>query len=431
MGKSSKDKRDAYYRLAKEQNWRARSAFKLIQIDEKFDLFSYEDPSQCTRVVDLCAAPGSWSQVLSRILVKGESYGRRAWMERQAEQLAVQNPNIEDRLAEVNISKKAILKPRKNVKIVALDLQPMSPLEGVTALKADITHPSTVARVLKALDQDWDENNETHRVDLVISDGAPDVTGLHDLDIYIQAQLLYSALTLAMKILRRGGKFVAKIFRGKDVDLIYAQLKLVFDRVQVAKPRSSRASSIEAFVVCEGFRPVKGWTPDIKNYMAPLSHLREDTSDMNVAEPPRLSPENLGEKADSSRLPLQQTRELRDDGVTVLTFKDPNVDDRVRWIAPFLACGDLSAFDSDATYELPPGHVSLDPVQPPTEPPYKEALEKRRAEGGAYGKTKHKVKEGAKASTSSAHASLLQPVPVKTGDADSEDMASPTVKSNA
>src|SRR6516162_1885135 len=90
MGKSSKDKRDAYYRLAKEQNWRARSAFKLIQIDEEFDLFSYEDPSKCTRVVDLCAAPGSWSQVLSRILVKGESYGRRAWIERQTAQNAGQ-----------------------------------------------------------------------------------------------------------------------------------------------------------------------------------------------------------------------------------------------------------------------------------------------------------------------------------------------------
>src|SRR5277367_4274205 len=83
MGKSSKDKRDAYYRLAKEQNWRARSAFKLIQIDEKFDLFSDEDPEQCTRVVDLCAAPGSWSQVLSRILIKSESYGRAAWEDKQ------------------------------------------------------------------------------------------------------------------------------------------------------------------------------------------------------------------------------------------------------------------------------------------------------------------------------------------------------------
>ena len=426
MGKSSKDKRDAYYRLAKEQNWRARSAFKLIQIDEKFDLFSYEDPSQCTRVVDLCAAPGSWSQVLSRILIKGESHGRRAWMERQANQIAAPNLDVEDGLAQVNISQKPVLRPRENVKIVALDLQPMSPLEGVTTLKADITHPTTVTRVLKALDQDWDENNETHRVDLVISDGAPDVTGLHDFDIYIQAQLLYSALALAMKILRKGGKFVAKIFRGKDVDLIYAQLKLVFDRVQVAKPRSSRASSIEAFVVCEGYQPIKGWTPDIKNYMAPLEHLRNDESDMNDAGRPGTSPEDLGEIADSPRLPITQTRELREDGITVLTFKDPNVDERVRWIAPFIACGDLSAFDADATYQLPPGHVSLDPVQPPTEPPYKEALEQRRAEGGAYGKTKYKDKGGAKASTSQVHTSTLPTPAAESEDADVENTSTNT-----
>ena len=429
MGKSSKDKRDAYYRLAKEQNWRARSAFKLIQIDEKFDLFSYENPSQCTRVVDLCAAPGSWSQVLSRILIKGESYGRRAWMERQANQLALQNPKVEDGLEQLSTSEKHVLRPRKNVKIVALDLQPMSPLEGITTLQADITHPSTVARVLKALDQDWDENNETHRVDLVISDGAPDVTGLHDLDIYVQAQLLYSALTLAMKILRKGGKFVAKIFRGKDVDLIYAQLKLVFDRVQVAKPRSSRASSIEAFVVCEGYQPVKGWTPEIKNYMTPLSHLRKDKSDTDSSEPPGSTPESLNETATSPGLPLHQTRRVRDDGVTELTFKDPEVDERVRWIAPFLACGDLSAFDSDATYELPPGHVSLDPVQPPTEPPYKEALEKRRAEGGAYGKTKYKDKGGAKASNSLASEanSRNDAVPVSAPQADTSTHATAAV----
>src|SRR5437762_8364725 len=78
MGKSSKDKRDAYYRLAKEQGWRARSAYKLLQLDEEFNLFD-----GVTRVVDLCAAPGSWSQVLSRVLIKGEKFGRAAWEEKQ------------------------------------------------------------------------------------------------------------------------------------------------------------------------------------------------------------------------------------------------------------------------------------------------------------------------------------------------------------
>lgn len=270
---------------------------------------------------------------------------------------------MEEDLEELTLHEKPVLKPRANVKIVAIDLQPMAPLEGITQLKADITHPSTVPLLLKALDPDFDENNEQHRVDLVISDGAPDVTGLHDLDIYVQSQLLHSALALAMKVLRPGGKFVAKIFRGKNVDLIYAQLKTVFESVHVAKPRSSRASSIEAFVVCEGFVPIKGWTP------------------------------NIGESKVFDRAPTnKQTRVVREDGIVELRFDDEENDPK-RWIAPFLACGDLSAWDSDATYRLPEGHVSLPPVQPPTAPPYKEALERRRQQGGMYGKTTDKGKK--------------------------------------
>jgi tRNA (cytidine32/guanosine34-2'-O)-methyltransferase len=373
MGKSSKDKRDAYYRLAKEQNWRARSAFKLIQIDEQFDLFSYEDPSKCTRVVDLCAAPGSWSQVLSRVLIKGESFGRRAWIEKMKKAHQQLQTDLGDELENLTLEdEQPALRPRENVKIVAIDLQPMASLEGITQLKADITHPSTVPLLLQALDPDFDENNETHRVDLVISDGAPDVTGLHDLDIYVQSQLLHSALALAMKVLRPGGKFVAKIFRGKNVDLIYAQLKLVFDRVHVAKPRSSRASSIEAFVVCEGFKTVEGWIPSVGGTMSASDSI------------PAVS--------------NNQTRTVREDGTVELHFDDEETNSK-RWIAPFLACGDLSAWDSDATYKLPPGHVSLPPVQPPTAPPYKEAIERRRREGGAYGKTKNRSNQPAASST--------------------------------
>ncbi|KAK5050454.1 hypothetical protein LTR84_003735 [Exophiala bonariae] len=380
MGKSSKDKRDAYYRLAKEQNWRARSAFKLIQIDEQFDLFSYSDPSKCTRVVDLCAAPGSWSQVLSRVLIKGESFGRRAWVERMAK-LKTQTPrsgdsspseaDLNDGVRSLDLDDtKSTLKPRENVKIVAIDLQPMAPLEGIVQLKADITHPTTVPLLLKAIDPDFDQHNETHRIDLVISDGAPDVTGLHDLDIYVQSQLLYSALVLAMKVLRPGGKFVAKIFRGRDVDLIFAQLRLVFERVHVAKPRSSRASSIEAFVVCEGYKPIKDWTPEIG-------------SALQIPVTTERTTKGGQQSYDSDK----QSRHLREDGVVEIHFEDEETDPK-RWIAPFLACGDLSAWDADATYKLPEGHTSLPPVQPPTAPPYKEAIERRRAEGGAYGKTK-------------------------------------------
>ena len=151
MGKSSKDKRDAYYRLAKEQNWRARSAFKLIQVDEQFDLFEHENPEKVTRVVDLCAAPGSWSQVLSRVLIKGESFGRRAWVEKKRKEKKAleraQNSGLEKDVKDGSAEEEepAKLKPRKGVKIVSIDLQPMAPLEGITTLKADITH-SVVTR---------------------------------------------------------------------------------------------------------------------------------------------------------------------------------------------------------------------------------------------------------------------------------------------
>ncbi|KAL8706091.1 MAG: hypothetical protein Q9225_007984, partial [Loekoesia sp. 1 TL-2023] len=123
MGKSSKDKRDAYYRLAKEQGWRARSAFKLIQLDEQFDLFN-----RVTRVVDLCAAPGSWSQVLSRVLIKGEGFGRRRWEEKQRRNQEIifqktpssndasesESSQPQDELDTLSTPPKEILQPREN-----------------------------------------------------------------------------------------------------------------------------------------------------------------------------------------------------------------------------------------------------------------------------------------------------------------------------
>lgn len=400
MGKSSKDKRDAYYRLAKEQGWRARSAFKLLQLDEEFNLFE-----GVTRVVDLCAAPGSWSQVLSRVLIKGESFGRRALVAKQyevakivARAMADDGDVITEKLAAFNLDEEkgqeqgtaeemAKDAPRKNIKIVAIDLQPMSPLDGITTLRADITHPSTVPLLLQALDpetynpEEADDPTKSTPVDLILSDGAPDVTGLHDLDIYIQSQLLYSALNLAIRVLKPGGRFVAKIFRGKDVDLLYAQMKICFEKVTVAKPRSSRASSLEAFVVCEGFNPPEG----LRDVM------------MGVGE--GLSTEG--------RKRTEKHRTVREDGVTELELGSDDDEDEdneiendeqerrsrnyrhaARWIAPFLACGDLDDPDADATYKLPEGYKSLDPVQPPTAPPYKMALEMRRAAGGAHGKTK-------------------------------------------
>mmetsp|Transcript_23788 Transcript_23788/g.38768 ORF Transcript_23788/g.38768 Transcript_23788/m.38768 type:complete len:293 (-) Transcript_23788:552-1430(-) len=204
MGRLSRDKRDVFYRRAKEKGYRARSAFKLLQLDSEFHLFE-----GVTRAVDLCAAPGSWSQVLSDKLETNEQAGEP--------------------------------------KIVAVDLQPMAPIRGVRCIQGDITSLETAQAILRPFA--WNE-----RAQLVICDGAPDVTGLHDLDEYLQAQLLMSAVKITTHVLNTGGTFVAKIFRGRHAGQLYAQLRLLFERVSIAKPTSSRNSSLESFVVCQQFK---------------------------------------------------------------------------------------------------------------------------------------------------------------------------------
>ena len=286
MGRSSKDKRDVYYRLAKEEGWRARSAFKLLQIDDEFRVLD-----GVTRVVDLCAAPGSWSQVLA-----------------------------------------TRLKAVDGAKIVAVDLQAMAPIPGVTQLQGDITKISTAEKIVSYF-RNNDDDDDDRLADLVVCDGAPDVTGLHDMDEYIQSQLLLAALNISTFVLRPEGTFVAKIFRGRDVSLLTAQLQLFFNDVQIAKPRSSRNSSIEAFVVCRKYRPPEGFRPTMTNPLLDHSY-----TDFNQLEGPN------------------------------------------RFIVPFIACGDLSAYDSDMTYPLEQDYKFHEPAQKPIDPPYKAALAQKRGE---------------------------------------------------
>lgn len=197
----------------------------------------------------------------------------------------------------------------------------MAPLEGVIQIQGDITKYETAAQII--------ENFEGDRADLVVCDGAPDVTGLHDMDEFIQAQLVLAALNITTHVLKisPSSKFVAKIFRGKDVTLLYSQLKLFFAKVTIAKPRSSRNSSIEAFVVCEGYQPPEGYVPNMQN---PL---------------------------------LDQKYSLHDQ------LEGPN-----RVIVPFVACGDLnSSHDSDKTYPLiidGKDYNFCSPLVSPIDPPY-------------------------------------------------------------
>lgn len=205
------------------------------------------------------------------------------------------------------------------MKIVAVDLQAMAPLPGVIQLQGDITEVSTAQKIISHF--------EGEKADLVVCDGAPDVTGLHDIDEYIQAELLLSALNITTHVLKNGGTYIAKIFRGKDVTLLYAQLKLFFEHVTVAKPRSSRNSSIESFVVCRCYSPPEGYKPFM------FSGSMEDLK---------------------------------------VTIDEPN-----RTMVPFVICGDLDGFDSDRTYPLELGkgksYEFCEPVQPPIDPPYKLA----------------------------------------------------------
>lgn len=201
-----------------------------------------------------------------------------------------------------------------------MDLQAMAPLPGVIQIQGDITQLSTAKEII--------QHFEGCPADLVVCDGAPDVTGLHDVDEYMQAQLLLAALNIATHVLKLGGCFVAKIFRGRDVTLLYSQLRIFFSSVLCAKPKSSRNSSIEAFAVCQGYDPPEGFIPDLTRPL--LNH----SYDFNQLDGP------------------------------------------TRVIVPFVTCGDLSAYDSDRTYSLDldgSEYKYTPPTQPPIAPPYQEA----------------------------------------------------------
>ena len=104
-----------------------------------------------------------------------------------------------------------------NPHIVSVDLFEMAPIEGCHMVVGDITRDKTVQEIMEVF--------EGNLVDLVVSDGAPDVLGDHDFDQYVQHQLVLAALNLTLRVLRKGGNFVAKVFRGKDIGLLVKQTK--------------------------------------------------------------------------------------------------------------------------------------------------------------------------------------------------------------
>lgn len=433
MGRASKDKRDIYYRKAKEEGYRARSAYKLLQIHEEFNILNEADIT--TGAVDLCAAPGSWSQVLashfSRIEAKriaggypkkdvdvdvedGEEGGCGGGG--HGHESRIKNKSVDDPAAD-----SVVLKPR----IVAVDLQEMAPIDGVTLLQGDITSEVTANRIIELLnansddDDDEDEDqedggdcdggnnspnegddgagtkkprmedsttttrnrtkkpptaakktrssngNDKRKADVVVCDGAPDVTGMHELDEYLQHQLLLAALTITTCVLRTGGSFITKMFRGPNTPFLVAKSELFFDQVRVVKPKSSRNASMESFLVCQGFRVPEGYVPRFITSAAPqATTMPSSPSDAATVVPDATATSSECYTPAAPAYGYQSATTKMNTAAATGPFQ------LQRHLLPFLSCGDLSGYDADMCYDRESGAPVLPPVHPPIEAPY-------------------------------------------------------------
>lgn len=186
---------DPYVVAAKQQGWRSRAAFKLLELDDKYQLIQ-----KGARVLDLGAAPGGWTQVATK---------------------------------------------RGAAAVVAVDLLPIDPIQGALILQGDFTDPAMPDRLTSDLGGG---------ADLVLSDMAPNTTGHASTDHIRIVALAEMALDFAIQILSPGGAFVAKVFQGGSEKQLLDVLKRNFSSVRHAKPPSSRKESSELYVVATGFR---------------------------------------------------------------------------------------------------------------------------------------------------------------------------------
>ena len=192
----NKQKRDIYVRQSQVDGYRARSAYKLIEIDEKFKILK-----NGISVIDLGASPGSWSQYISRTVKSG--------------------------------------------RLVSIDIKGMEEIVNTIQIKGDFTDVDSQEKI-KGLFKS--------KVDVVVSDMAVNTTGIKDIDAIYTGELAMEAMNFSKEMLVKEGRFVSKIFLGSSFNEIVALGKKLFKEVKVFKPKSSRKESKESFIICKILR---------------------------------------------------------------------------------------------------------------------------------------------------------------------------------
>ena len=192
----NKQRRDIYVRQSKVDGYRARSAYKLIEIDEKFKIFKGG-----LSVIDIGAAPGSWSQYAT--------------------------------------------KAAKSGKLISIDLKKMEPIGSSVQIQGDFTEEKTQEEIKK---------NLNGKVDVIMSDMAVDTTGIKNIDSIQTGELCKEAMFFAKDLMKENGYFISKIFMGGTFNEIVAEGKKYFKEVKVFKPKSSRKDSKESFIICRKIR---------------------------------------------------------------------------------------------------------------------------------------------------------------------------------
>lgn len=191
-------KKEHFYKEAKRVGYRARSSFKLLQIQKKFNIIKKGDT-----VVDLGAAPGGWSQVAK------ETVG-------------------------------------ENGKVIGVDLMQIRPISGITFLQADMTKESSLCELENVI--------EDKQVDVVISDMSPDISGNYSVDHARSLYLCEQALKTAEILLKLNGNFVCKVFTGEDLDDFVKKINKKFKIVKRYCPPASRKTSSEIYIIAKFFK---------------------------------------------------------------------------------------------------------------------------------------------------------------------------------